>query len=161
VSPTRDLRGSADVELPITVIESFSLPQYEPAGWAEALETIRGCALKHPACRDFRIFRTQPNSGHVLLISEWDSAEKFNQFVRESGVLWLERGQHPEMRGTFFIREGAAERVQRFSGALSEESRSPSHPLRIEPDLRSREHVPGMQRIVSLEKTAIGIATRK
>jgi hypothetical protein len=108
--------------LPIAVIESFLLPQWEPAGWAEARETIRECALKHSSCRASRLLQDERNSRRVLLISEWDSAEAFNQFVRESGVLWLERGQHPEMRGTFSIVEGGVERARRFSGAMPEES---------------------------------------
>lgn len=146
--------------LPITVIESFLLPQWEPAGWAAARETIRECALKHSSCRAFRIFRNEPNSRHVLLISEWDSAETFNQFVRESGVLWLERGQHPEMRGTFSILEGGVERVRRFPRAMPEEFRAPSVPVRIETELKSAAQVPRMHKITSLEKATIGGATR-
>jgi Antibiotic biosynthesis monooxygenase len=146
--------------LPITVIESFVLPEWEPAGWAGARETIRECALKHSSCRAFHILQDEPNSRHVLLISEWDSAETFNQFVRESGVLWLERGQHPEMRGTFSILERGVERVRRFSGAMLEESRAPSRPVRIEPELRSREEVPRLHKIASLEKATTAGAAR-
>jgi hypothetical protein len=79
-SPTGDSGEGAHMAagLPITVIESFLLPQWEPTGWAEVRETIRECALKHSSCRAFRL-QDEPNSRHVLLM--WPGPNP--SFVRE------------------------------------------------------------------------------
>jgi hypothetical protein len=39
------------------------------------------------------------------LLSEWTSISEFNRFVRESGLLWLERGVHPSLAGTWSVLE--------------------------------------------------------
>lgn len=75
---------------PVTVTQSFILPEGENGCigiWTEVARAMR----RHPSCRNARVLRSRHKRGHYLVVSEWESASHFNEFVRRSGVLWLVR----------------------------------------------------------------------
>jgi hypothetical protein len=49
--------------------------------------------------------RDRKNDSRAVLLSEWTSLNEFNRFVRESGMLWLERGVHPSLAGQWSLLE--------------------------------------------------------
>lgn len=91
--------------MPVIVTETFKLRPGEGQSWADVGRAIRRAALGNAACVSFRLMRDRRNQSLAVLLSEWTSIQEFNRFVRESGVLWLERGVHPSLAGTWSILE--------------------------------------------------------
>jgi quinol monooxygenase YgiN len=91
--------------MPVVVAESFILHPAQQQSWSDVVRTIRRAALSNAACVSFRLMRDRHNDSLVVLLSEWTNIHEFNRFVRESGLLWMERGIHPSLAGTWSLLE--------------------------------------------------------
>ena len=91
--------------MPVIVAETFTLHPSQGKTWSDVGRAIRRAALGNRACLSFRLMRDHRNDSRAVLLSEWTSLNEFNRFVRESGVLWLERGVHPSLAGKWSLLE--------------------------------------------------------
>src|SRR5579875_104721 len=57
------------------------------AVWAQECER----ALHTPGCKSFRVLSDRQHAGEHYIVSEWDGAEGFDTFMRNGGIVWLER----------------------------------------------------------------------
>ena len=93
-SPSRPL-------MPVVVTESFEIRPGSESSVDDICTAIRLSALRNPACLSLRVLHDRRDAGRVTILSEWQSAESFNTFIRNSGVLWLERGAQPPLASTW------------------------------------------------------------
>ncbi len=91
--------------MPVIVAETFALRPGQARNWSEVGRAIRRAALSNAACLSFRLMRDRKDDTRAVLLSEWTDMQEFNQFVRESGLLWLERGASPSLTGTWSLLE--------------------------------------------------------
>jgi quinol monooxygenase YgiN len=91
--------------MPVVVAETFTLHPIQQQSWSDVVRAIRRAALSNAACLSFRLMRDRHNDSLAVLLSEWTNVHEFNRFVRESGQLWLERGIHPSLAGTWLLLE--------------------------------------------------------
>jgi heme-degrading monooxygenase HmoA len=76
---------------PIVVLTSFRLRPESTREWQAAWTRVQRHALSDPACHSFRLLRNPKDSGDYAALSEWNSAQDFNSFVRRSGLIWMDR----------------------------------------------------------------------
>jgi quinol monooxygenase YgiN len=68
-------------------------------------ESVRASALTQTGCLSFSVRHDRGKENRIELVSEWNSREALNRWVRTSGVLWLERGMFPPIHGNWSIVE--------------------------------------------------------
>jgi quinol monooxygenase YgiN len=105
VATARIPMGLMSTARPVVVAETFILHPAQRQSWSEFVEAVRRGALSNAACLSFRLMRDRNNDSLAVLLSEWTNIHEFNRFVRESGLLWLERGIHPSLAGTWLLLE--------------------------------------------------------
>jgi hypothetical protein len=94
---TRPIAGSGG-DTPVTVIMTYDVPPFRVDGWLRFWERIAVLAARRPACRSFEILRGENFSQGCSIRSAWDDVSSFHRFIRESGLLWLERAMpHPRL----------------------------------------------------------------
>jgi quinol monooxygenase YgiN len=76
---------------PVTAIISFRLLPGFRETWSQAWQQLRGAALTAPTCRQFCLLRDRHDESHRVVLTEWDRASDFDAFIREAGVIWLDR----------------------------------------------------------------------
>ena len=101
MAANRDSPGEGTAALPVIVTESFVLHRAQVASFEDHCRSVRDAALHDPACTSFRVLNDRHHPDRIVLLSEWQSAESFNAFVRTGGLLWLERGMHPPLVGVW------------------------------------------------------------
>jgi quinol monooxygenase YgiN len=103
--PNTDLhveRHPADSPSHVTVIMTFEAPPARidvcQAIWHEAARAARTCST----CRYFTVLREPEYPSRCTIQSEWENLPSFHRFIRESGILWLERAmRHPPVQVKF------------------------------------------------------------
>jgi hypothetical protein len=87
--------------MPVIVTESFVVHPGQRLSCADLCRSVREAAMRNPACLSFRVLHDRHQPEHIAIVSEWKNMESFNGFVRGSGLMWLERGMHPPLVGTW------------------------------------------------------------
>ena len=109
--------------MPVVIVETFTLHRAQGQSWTEVGSAIRKAALQDPACLSFQLMRDRKNESIAVLLSEWTSMQEFNRFVRESGLLWLERGVHPSLTSRWTLLEAEPSHSRPASGTQVEPQR--------------------------------------
>ena len=60
--------------------------------WEAVWRQFRAVPAGYPGFRRMTLLRDSTRPGHYIVQSEWDSRFGFEQFLRISGVEWLNRG---------------------------------------------------------------------
>jgi quinol monooxygenase YgiN len=78
----------------ITVIASFKLLRGHESQWTGAYQEImRKAGQDHTSgMHSARLFRDIRDDTHFTIISDWDSPDAFDRFVRYAGLIWEARG---------------------------------------------------------------------
>lgn len=78
----------------VTVVSSFKLLPGREILWEETYHEIIHKAEQDPASglRHAHLMRDIRDHDHVVILSEWDSPESFDRFVRDAGLIWDRRG---------------------------------------------------------------------
>lgn len=76
---------------PVTVMISFHLLSGGQEAWMATWQQIELQANEQPDCGSFRLLVNDHEEGRCVIVTEWDDVHAFNRFVRETGLLWIER----------------------------------------------------------------------
>ena len=84
-------RSSEDHDLPVLVVAcSPSDPELHQR-WLDVWRSIGTVAEEWPGCAEFRLVREHGEPHRFAACMRFASATEFAQFVRESGILWMDR----------------------------------------------------------------------
>jgi quinol monooxygenase YgiN len=87
--------------LPVIVTHTFAVCPGSEQSCSDICKAIRLSARRNPACLSIRVLHDRHDKARVTILSEWKSVDSFNAFIRRSGLMWLERGAHPPLSGTW------------------------------------------------------------
>jgi heme-degrading monooxygenase HmoA len=73
----------------VTMVAVAPGPEEE---WEAAWRQLRAVPTAYPGFRRMTLLRDSTRPGHYVVQSEWESRFGFEQFLRISGVEWLNRG---------------------------------------------------------------------
>ena len=76
---------------PVLVLASSPSEPEQHRRWLDALRRIDTLSREWPACREFRLVRNQGEPRTFVACIEFDSGIQFARFVREAGLLWIDR----------------------------------------------------------------------
>jgi len=84
------------VELPpdavqVVLLITFDVQEADRLAWHDVWSRVRQHALEWPACTAFRLRRSQDTRGQMVITTTWGNHEELNRFVRQSGMLWIDR----------------------------------------------------------------------
>jgi heme-degrading monooxygenase HmoA len=80
--------GQSVVERPVAVLSSYVVSSNSRAGWADLWLGISVQAWAWPGCRSFQVLSDRNDDMYCAVISQWDSLEAYNSFVRDSRLGW-------------------------------------------------------------------------
>jgi quinol monooxygenase YgiN len=86
----------------VTVVASFELMPDRHQVWRDVWRALGKIARGTKACRCFRLLRDSADDTRCMVVSEWEDLAAFNQFVRRSNLLWIERAVPYASRPTSF-----------------------------------------------------------
>lgn len=86
MSFVKEMDGSA-----VTVVISFNLLPGREDVWREAWSEVARLAAHRRACRHSRLLQDRNDVDCCAMLSEWESLVDFDRFVRETGLIWLDR----------------------------------------------------------------------
>jgi quinol monooxygenase YgiN len=76
---------------PVTVVMSFTVLPGREDIWRDAWSEVARLATRRSACHHSRLLQDRDDTTRCAMLSEWDSLSDFDRFVREMGLIWLER----------------------------------------------------------------------
>ena len=108
-SPSDIVDVEFESRLPAIVTETFLVSHGSEQTFWEVCAAMRLSACRNPACLSMRVLHDRHDKARVTIVSEWRSVEAFNAFIRDSGLLWLERGANPPLSGKWTLLHASAE----------------------------------------------------
>jgi hypothetical protein len=97
-APLSDRGENADVSgcPPMVVNLEYIVPAGEAGMWIENWKLVAQVAASWSGCRMFRLLLDRNDEWYFAVFSEWESMETYTRFVRETGIMWLQRALgHP------------------------------------------------------------------
>lgn len=89
-SKPRLIPAKSSERTPVSVVISFHLWPSRADKWRSTWTRIERYALRLPACRSFTIVESS-NDVARCIFTQWEDVSAFHRFVRENGLLWIER----------------------------------------------------------------------
>lgn len=89
--PTGRAMAMPKTESLVTVTASFSLLPGRQDLWLNIWKELGRLALSRPSCREFRLVYSRTAESRCSVVSTWNEVREFHRFVREIGLLWIER----------------------------------------------------------------------
>lgn len=92
-APSLDINDTASPpkDVPVTLVVSFETDAHPGNPWLKAWSSLGRAALRHDACRDFRILQDRRHGKEIWVVSEWRDSGSLNRFAREMQLPWIER----------------------------------------------------------------------
>jgi hypothetical protein len=81
-----------DDSKPVSVITTFRLQPGCREPWLELWRELREAAQAMPACRQFHLLFNRHDEAECVVLSEWDRESEFDNFARDLGLIWIDRG---------------------------------------------------------------------
>jgi quinol monooxygenase YgiN len=106
---------------PTMIVTQYHLRPNQQDCWLETWRQLAVIAKSMQACRTFALELDRAAPDRATVISTWSSGAAFDQFVREVGLIWMERHldySHLPPRYTRFPLP-ASEPVKRADGQLT------------------------------------------
>lgn len=76
----------------ITALMTFRLRPGVETTRREAWNQMARQPLATPACQRFRLLRNRNDPDEYAVMTEWGSCSDLNSFVRDTALLWVDRG---------------------------------------------------------------------
>lgn len=76
----------------VVIVTAVAVAAGREEEWAAVRRQLRALAAGYPGFRRMTVLRDSARPSHYVVQSEWDSRAAFEQFVRSSGIEWLNRG---------------------------------------------------------------------
>jgi hypothetical protein len=75
----------------ILLVITFDVEEGDRVAWHDVWSPVGQYALEWPACSVFRLGRSHLTRGQMVVMTTWGNHEELNRFVRQSGILWIDR----------------------------------------------------------------------
>jgi quinol monooxygenase YgiN len=106
---------------PVTVVMSLEAPPVRIDAFRAVWQEMARLARTRPACRYFTILLEPQHPSRCTLRSEWDDASSFHKFIRESGILWMERAiPYSPMPTTFMYSQSVSPTAGEFEAPATD-----------------------------------------
>ncbi len=100
----RDVVSAASAaDAPVLIVARFTLHPERQHWWLDAWRALARAAEQTPECRSFHLLHDTRHEHQRFLVSSWTSRDAFNRFVRETGLVWMERALDYAHRPTEFL----------------------------------------------------------
>jgi Antibiotic biosynthesis monooxygenase len=76
---------------PAMIVASYRLRPHQRTSWIETWRSLELIARSIPECHTFELDLDSYDSDRCTVISTWSSGAAFDRFVRDVGLLWIER----------------------------------------------------------------------
>jgi hypothetical protein len=76
---------------PTMVVALYRLRPDQKAPWLETWQQLAAIARSIPECRTFSLELDPDEPNQCRVVSTWSSGSAFDRFVRDVGLLWIER----------------------------------------------------------------------
>jgi hypothetical protein len=73
------------------LVITFDVEEGDRVAWHDVWSPVGQYALEWPACCVFRLGRSHLTRGQMVVMTTWGNHEELNRFVRQSGILWMDR----------------------------------------------------------------------
>lgn len=110
--------------IPVEVVMTFRIPATAHQCWKDTWSALRELALEIPECAAFELSPPVRDRVDGAIVTSWRSRHDFNRFVRESGLLWIDRVRRDGCACPDSILVSAVESEARASARMRAHSRN-------------------------------------